>query len=96
MQASHLASHHGITCLPLMHCIAAFLQESASRIAQLEINNKRALQELADFKAESKELRNQDLSIKRMEAQLSQLKAQLQHKVSLLAQSHQHCSHKPE
>ena len=49
-------------------------------IAELEANNKRVLQELADFKAESKELRNQDLTIKRMEAQLGQLKAQLQNK----------------
>lgn len=44
----------------------------------------RVLQELDEFKAESKELRNQDLTIKRMEAQLGQLKAQLQNKVSLL------------
>lgn len=73
-----------------MHCLAVFLQESASRIAELEVNNKRALQELADFKAESKELRNQDLSVKRMEAQLGQLKAQLQNRVSLLSQSHHH------
>lgn len=48
----------------------------------------RVLQELADFKAESKELRNQDLTIKRMEAQLGQLKAQLQNKVSLRSHSH--------
>lgn len=39
------------------------------------------VQELADFKAESKELRNQDLTIKRLEAQLSHMKAQLQNKV---------------
>ena len=61
-----------------------YVQESASRIAELEANNMQVLQDLADFKAESKELRNQDLSIKRMEAQLGQLKAQLQNKVGLL------------
>ena len=57
------------------------VQESASRVAELEANNMRVLQDLADFKTESKELRNQDLTIKRMEAQLGQLKAQLQNKV---------------
>ena len=53
-------------------------------MAELEVSNKRALQELADFKAESKELKNQDLTVKRMEAQIGQLKAQLQNKVSFL------------
>ena len=79
-----LASHDGITCLQNMPCLAVFLQESAFRITELEANNNRVLQELAEFKAESKELRNQDLTIKRMEAQLGQLKAQLQNKVGLL------------
>lgn len=50
-------------------------------MVELEASNKKALQELADFKTESKELRNQDLTVKRMEAQLGQLKAQLQNKV---------------
>ena len=63
------------------------LQDSSSRMAELTAANKRVLQELVDFKAESKELRNQDLTIKRLEAQLGQLKAQLQNKVM----SHQHC-----
>ncbi|KAL3136045.1 hypothetical protein ABBQ32_007079 [Trebouxia sp. C0010 RCD-2024] len=53
---------------------------SVARLAELEASNKGALQELADFKAESRELRNQDLTVKRMEAQLGQLKAQLQSK----------------
>lgn len=57
------------------------VQDAASRVAELEGTNRRVLQELADFKAESKELRNQDLTIKRLEAQLAQLKAQLQNKV---------------
>jgi septal ring factor EnvC (AmiA/AmiB activator) len=60
------------------------LQDSTARIAELESTNKRVVQELADFKAESKELRNQDLTIKRLEAQLGQMKAQLQNKVSHL------------
>ena len=58
------------------------LQDSSGRMAELVTANKRVLQELADFKAESKELRNQDLTIKRLEAQLGQLKAQLQNKVT--------------
>ncbi|KAL3131491.1 hypothetical protein ABBQ38_007797 [Trebouxia sp. C0009 RCD-2024] len=53
---------------------------SGAKLAELEASNKGALQELADFKAESRELRNQDLTVKRMEAQLGQLKAQLQSK----------------
>jgi len=57
-------------------------QDSTARIAELEATNKRVVQELADFKTESKELRNQDLTIKRLEAQLGQMKAQLQNKVS--------------
>jgi len=60
------------------------LQDTTARIAELESTNKRVVQELADFKAESKELRNQDLTIKRLEAQLGQMKAQLQNKVSRL------------
>ncbi len=60
------------------------MQDSTARIGELESTNKRVVQELADFKAESKELRNQDLTIKRLEAQLGQMKAQLQNKVSHL------------
>lgn len=64
------------------------MQNSGAKLAELEASNKGALQELADFKAESRELRNQDLTVKRMEAQLGQLKAQLQSKVRLLPLSH--------
>ncbi len=60
----------------------SFVQDSTARVGELESTNKRVVQELADFKAESKELRNQDLTIKRLEAQLGQMKAQLQNKVS--------------
>ena len=67
------------------------LQDAAARMADLESENKRVMQELADFKAESKDLRNQDLTIKRLEAQLGQLKAQLQNKVMSLS-SHLACS----
>ncbi len=60
----------------------SFVQDSTARVGELESTNKRVVQELADFKAESKELRNQDLTIKRLEAQLGQMKAQLQNRVS--------------
>lgn len=63
------------------------------------------VQELADFKAESKELRNQDLTIKRLEAQLGHMKAQLQNKVcgsrcilkglNVLTENTQQLVHKP-
>ncbi|KAL0022630.1 hypothetical protein WJX77_011900 [Trebouxia sp. C0004] len=61
--------------------------DSTAQIAELESFNKRVMQELADFKAESKELRNQDLTIKRLEAQLGQIKAQLQNKEEQLEQA---------
>lgn len=59
------------------------LQGYTARVAELEDSNRKVLQELADFKAESKDLRNQDLTIKRLEAQVGQMKAQLQSKVRL-------------
>ena len=58
------------------------MQDYKSKIAELESSNARISYDLAEFKAESKGLRNQDLSIKRLEAQLAQMKAQLQSKVS--------------
>ncbi|DBA65493.1 TPA: hypothetical protein ACH3X2_003202 [Trebouxia sp. C0005] len=49
-----------------------------AHVAELERSNKKTLTELADFKAESKALPNQGLIIKRLEAQMGQIKAQLQ------------------
>ena len=43
------------------------------------------LLELAGFKAESKDLPNQGLTIKRLEAQMGQIKAQLQNQVNCIA-----------
>lgn len=60
-------------------------------MTELEATNTRVLQELSDFKAESKELRNQDLTIKRLEAQLGQMKAQLQNKVLVLCNCNPRC-----
>ena len=57
------------------------MQDYKSKIAELESSNARISHDLAEFKAESKGLKNQDLSIKRLEAQLAQMKAQLQFKV---------------
>ena len=59
------------------------MQDYKSKIAELESSNVRIGHDLAEFKAESKGLKNQDLSIKRLEAQLAQMKAQLQSKVPL-------------
>ena len=61
-----------------------YVQEHKSKIAELESSNARISHDLADFKTESKGLKNQDLTIKRLEGQLAQLKAQLQSKVKLL------------
>ena len=84
---SSLYSHRSVLSWYMYDHALSMLQDAASRVAELEGSNKRVLQELADFKAESKELRNQDLTIKRLEAQLGQLKAQLQNKV-LCSMSH--------
>ena len=91
-QQAQLATKQGCRiCIVSIYCWACAnavsnnfsdLQDSTARSAELESTNKRVVQELADFKAESKELRNQDLTIKRLEAQLGQMKAQLQNKVS--------------
>lgn len=57
------------------------MQEHKSKLAELESSNAKISHDLAEFKAESKGLKNQDLTIKRLEAQLAQMKAQLQSKV---------------
>lgn len=61
------------------------VQGYTARVAELESSNYKTLQELADFKAESKGLRNQELTIKRLEAQMGQIKAQLQNQVNCIA-----------
>ena len=60
------------------------VQGYTARVAELESSNYKTLQELADFKAESKGLRNQELTIKRLEAQMGQIKAQLQNQVKCI------------
>ena len=54
------------------------VQGYTAHVAELESSNKKTLLELADFKAESKDLPNQGLTIKRLEAQMEQIKAQIQ------------------
>ena len=61
------------------------VQGYTARVAELESSNKKTLQELADFKAESKDLRNQELTIKRLEAQMGHIKAQLQNQVNCIS-----------
>lgn len=61
------------------------VQGYTAHVAELERSNKKTLTELADFKAESKALPNQGLTIKRLEAQMGQIKAQLQNQVNCIA-----------
>lgn len=56
------------------------LQEASARCAELEAAARRLAGELADFKAESKELRNQELTIRRLEERARTLEAQLEAK----------------
>lgn len=56
-------------------------QETASRSADLEAQARKMAQELAEFKAESTELKNQALTIRRLEERTRNLEAQLEDKV---------------
>ena len=57
------------------------MQEASARSAELEAATRRMAAELADFKAESKQLRNQELTIRRLEERARSLEAQLEAKV---------------
>ena len=61
------------------------MQGYTAHVAELESSNKKTVLELADFKAESKDLPNQGLTIKRLEAQMGQIKAQVQNQVNCIA-----------
>ena len=61
------------------------VQGYGAHVAELGSSNKKTLLELTDFKAESKRLPNQGLTIKRLEAQTGQIKAQLQNQVNCIA-----------
>ena len=61
------------------------MQGYTAHVAELESSNKKTLQELGDFKAELKDLPNQGLTIKRLEAQTEQIKAQIQNQVTCIA-----------
>eukprot|EP00884_Botryococcus_braunii_P002856 jgi/Botrbrau1/12571/Bobra.0169s0105.1 len=54
--------------------------ETASRSADLEAQVRKMAQELAEFKAESSQLKNQDLTIRRLEERARVLEAQLEDK----------------
>ena len=60
------------------------LQDASARVAEVEAAAERASRELAEYKAESAELRNQDLTIRRLEERVRGLEADLQEKVHLL------------
>ena len=62
------------------------LQEGASRLAEVEAEAARSARELAEFKAESSQLRNQDLTIRRLEERARLLEAALQEKVRIWIQ----------
>lgn len=57
---------------------AAF--ETASRVAELEAQCKKMSHELAEFRAESAEIKNQDLTIRKMEEKIRGLEAALEEK----------------
>ena len=56
----------------------------ASHSAELEAHVRKLAQELAEYKAESKELKNQDGTIRRLEERVRGLEAQNQEKVGSL------------
>lgn len=56
-------------------------QESSARLAEVEAAAAKSARELAEYKAESSGLKNQDLTIRRLEERARQLEAQLQEKV---------------
>ncbi len=56
-------------------------QDASARVAEVEGAAERASRELAEYKAESAELRNQDLTIRRLEERVRGLEADLQEKV---------------
>lgn len=58
------------------------MQEMASRSSELEALVCKQSQELAEYKAESKELKNQDGTIRRLEERVRSLEAQVQEKVA--------------
>jgi len=57
------------------------LQEAAGRVAEVEAGAAKTAKELAEFKAESAGLRNQDLTLRKMEEKNRALEAQLAEKV---------------
>ncbi len=54
--------------------------ETASRVADLEAQNKKLSAELAEFEAEAASIKNQDLTIRRLEDKARQLEAALEEK----------------
>jgi len=56
------------------------VQELASHNAEVTIQMCKVAQELAEYKAESKELKNQDGTIRRLEERVRSLEAQIQEK----------------
>lgn len=60
---------------------ACLLQESAGHVAEVEAEAAKTARELADFKAESAGLRNQDLTLRRLEEKNRSLETQLVEKV---------------
>ena len=57
------------------------LQDASARVSEVEAAAEKASRELAEYKAESSELRNQDLTIRRLEERVRGLEADLQEKV---------------
>ena len=68
-----------IICVP-RHRQRVRLQDASARVAEVEAAAERASRELAEYKAESAELRNQDLTIRRLEERVRGLEGDLQEK----------------
>jgi homeobox protein cut-like len=61
--------------------------ETTSRVTELETTNKKLAQELAEYKAESTQIKNQDLTIRKHEEKVRDLEAQLEEKEAEIKES---------
>lgn len=75
----------GLALLMIMqgHYHGHNVQEGASRMAELEAQTRKMAQELAEYKSESTELRNQDHTVRRLEERVRSLEAELGEKVGM-------------
>ncbi|KAK9803913.1 hypothetical protein WJX72_004650 [[Myrmecia] bisecta] len=65
---------------------------TASRAAELEAQTRKMAQELAEYKSESNQLKNQDLTIRKLEERIRSLDAQLEEKDRQLGEAKEHAA----